>query len=116
MDPKHVPYPEAVRQWGRGRPPLSPTSIDRYPAAKVWPSRRGRPAHLRISTPTATQNLRELTAQAKAPGAGASLATITRALYDAPLGRHGIRTIPAVAANVVAHREHFAVGPSEVAA
>ena len=54
MDPKHVPTVEVERQ--RRQAPVDPKHVPAVERQRrqVWPSRRGRPAHLRISTPTAT--------------------------------------------------------------
>ena len=90
--------------------------IDRSPTAKVWPSRRGRPAHLRISTSTATQNVREFAARMKAPGVGASLRDVAHVVNAIPLGRHGFLGVPGTLANIRAHREFFAVVIEQVAA
>lgn len=106
MDPKHVPYPEAVRQWGRGRPPIpAPTFRRRY-----------RNEVDRVAPMSLTNRLREQIARVRAPGRGASLADIVAVLHDVPLGRHGFQSVHTLAVNARALRELFAEYPVAVAA
>lgn len=86
--------------------------MDPYHQYGRWPSppaprRSGRPAAQRIAPRTVAADTRELVARMKAPGADAPLRDVTKALYAAPLGRHGFRDVPSTLVNLRAHREHF---------